>query len=225
MDFVRKNIHVAFVMTGDPERKQVWDYPLVALREAIVNAVCHRDYSDNSDIQLKIHEDRLTIWSPGGLPHGVTLSELFDPNHSSKPRNKLIAQVFYEVELIERYGSGIGRMLSACEAAGLPPPQFEEKFGGFLVIFQRDAVTVESLRQLGLNARQVKAVMYIKEKGKITNTAYQRLNAVSKRTATRDLTELTNKGVIEQVGTTGKGTAYVLTGQRGQKGVKKGSSA
>jgi ATP-dependent DNA helicase RecG len=217
MDFIRKNINVAFVMTGSPQRKQVWDYPIPALREAVINAVCHRDYSENTDIQLKIHDDRLTIWSPGGLPHGVTLSELFDPNHSSKPRNKLIAQVFYEVELIERYGSGIGRILSACEAAGLPRPEFEEKFGGFLVIFRRDIYTEEYLRELGLNERQIKAVGSIKQKGKITNKDYRERFGITDRTALRDLTALCEKGILEKVGQTGRNTEYILVTRKSDK--------
>ncbi|MDO8886080.1 helix-turn-helix domain-containing protein [Candidatus Oleimmundimicrobium sp.] len=215
MDFIRKNTNVRFVMTGRPAREEVWDYPLESLREAVVNAVCHRDYADNSDIQLKIHDNRLTIWNPGGLPPGMTIEELYNPNHSSKLRNKLIGQIFYDVGLIERYGSGIQKIIDACKKAGLPTPVFEEKFGGFLVIFNKDIYTEEYLVKLGLNERQIKAALYVKEKGRITNKEYQELVNTTKKTASRDLVDLVEKDVFDQVGTTGKGTYYLLKETKG----------
>ena len=219
MDFIRKNTNVRFVITGKPTRDEVWDYPLDALREAVVNAICHRDYADNSDIQLKIHDNRFTIWNPGGLVPGMTIEELYNPNHSSKLRNKLIAQIFYDIELIERYGSGIQRIIDACRNAGLPPPVFEERFGGFLVIFKKDIYTEEYLKGLGINERQIKAVIYTKEKGRITNKEYQEMYGIKKRQASEDLKDLQDKKIFERVGTTGKGTYYTLKGAaKGRKG-------
>jgi hypothetical protein len=118
MDFLKKHTNVRFIITGKPRRDQVWDYPLEALRAAVVNAICHRDYGDTADIQIKVFDDHIRIWNPGFLPHGVTIEDLYRRTHASKPRNKLIAQVFYDLEIIERYGSGIQRMLDACRAAG-----------------------------------------------------------------------------------------------------------
>ena len=135
VQFMEKNLHVRFEITGKPQRKEVWDYPLPALREAVTNAICHRDYGDVADIQIKIFEDALQVWSPGGLPCGMTIEALLDPGHSSKPRNKLIAQVFYDLGLIERYGSGIHRILDECRNAGLPEPLFENFSGGFRIKF------------------------------------------------------------------------------------------
>ncbi|NQE44576.1 hypothetical protein C5S31_00965 [ANME-1 cluster archaeon GoMg2] len=209
MDFIRKNINVRFVITGKPQREEIWEYPLDALREAIINAICHRDYADNADIQIKIYDDRITIWNPGGLLPGMTIEELYDPNHSSKPRNKLIAQTFYDVGLIERYGSGIQRIMNACKSSNLPMPVFEEKFGGFLVIFHKDIYTEEYLKELELNERQIKAVMYVREKGKITNREYQELNTVSNKTAYLELSNVVNKDVFISEGT-GKQVRYVL---------------
>jgi ATP-dependent DNA helicase RecG len=141
MDFIKKHINVRFVITGKPQRDQIWDYPLEALREAVVNAICHRDYSATADIQIKVFDDHVRIWSPGLLPYGVTLEDLYRRTHASKPRNKLIAQVFYDLEIIERYGSGIQRILDACAAAGLPEPTFGESTGGLVVIFRKAAKT------------------------------------------------------------------------------------
>lgn len=68
MDFIRKNIKVQFVITGKPAREEKWDYPLEALREAVINAACHRDYTAPSNIEVHIYDNELTIWNPGGLP-------------------------------------------------------------------------------------------------------------------------------------------------------------
>ncbi len=133
--FIKKNMHVRFEITGNPQRKEIWDYPLPALREAVVNAIVHRDYGDTADIQIKMFEDALQIWSPGFLPYNVTVGDLFDPEHTSKPRNKLIAQTFYDLGLIERYGSGIQRILDACIEENLPTPIFENFSGGFRIKF------------------------------------------------------------------------------------------
>ena len=96
MDFIRKNINVRFVMTGKPEREQIWEYPLEALREAVINAVCHRDYTAPSNTEVRIYDDRLIVWSPGGLPFGITIEDLYK-SHSSVLRNKGIGEVFYDI--------------------------------------------------------------------------------------------------------------------------------
>ena len=209
MDFIRKNINVEFVMTGRPQRDQIWDYPLEALREALINAICHRDYTIFSNIEVRIYDDKLIISSPGFLPYGITLEELYRP-HSSTLRNKGLAEVLYDTELIERWGSGIEKIQQHCLDAGLPEPIFEE-YQGFQVVFRKDVYDEEYLLSLNLNERQIKAVMYVKEKGQITNKEYQEVCATSNRTASRDLVHLVSAGLLEQIGITGKGTVYILT--------------
>jgi len=213
MNFIRKNINVGFVMTGKPAREQIWDYPLDALREAVINAACHRDYVISSNTEVRIYDDKLIVWSPGGLPLGITIEELYKP-HSSVLRNKGIGGIFYDIGWIEQWGSGIDKMRKACVKAGLPEPQLEE-YQGFRVIFRKDIYTEEYLRDLGLNERQMKAVMYVKEKGKITNKEYQELVDTTKKTASRDLVDLVGKDIFNQTGTTGKGTFYTLKGDKG----------
>ena len=87
----------------------------------------------------------------------------------------------------------------------------QEQDGGFIITLFKNNLTEEQLIKLGLNARQTKAVLFVKEKGKISNADYQELFSVSKATATRDLTELLDKfGLLEKVGQTGAGTSYIL---------------
>ncbi len=207
MDFIRKNINVQFVMTGRPAREQIWDYPLEALREALINAVCHRDYTIPSNTDLRIYDDKLIVWSPGGLPFGITMEDLYKP-HSSVLRNKGIGGIFYDMGWIEQWGSGIDKMRNTCTKAGIPEPQFEE-YQGFRVVFRKDIYTEEYLHNLGLNDRQIKAVMYVKEKGKITNKEYQELNAVSNKTAYLELSGIVEKGVLMVEGS-GRKVSYAL---------------
>jgi ATP-dependent DNA helicase RecG len=215
MDFIRKNINVKFVMTGKPAREEVWDYPLEALREAVINAVCHRDYTVPSNTEVRIYDDKLIVWNPGGLPLGLTVEDLYKP-HPSILRNKGIGGIFYDMGLIEQWGSGIDKMRMACEKAGIPGPKFEEH-QGFRAVFRKDIYTEENLQKLGLNERQIKAVMYVKEKGKITNKEYQGVCNISERTATRDLSNLVSLGLFMQIGVTGKGTEYILTRHKDAK--------
>ncbi len=211
MNFIKKHISVKYEFEGTPRRREVWEYPLNALREAVINTIVHKDYSMSSHATVEIYDDRIQIWNPGKLPPGLTIQDLYNPEHKSIIRNKLIAQVFYDIGFIEKYGSGTGRIIISCKEHGLPEPEFKESSGGFSVTFRKDIYTEKYLIELGLNERQIKSVLYIKEKKKITNLNHQKLNMVSRQTATRDLEEMTKKEVIVKKGTVGKGTYYVLS--------------
>lgn len=193
------------------QRREVWDYPLEALREALVNALVHRDYFEPSaDIQIRVYDDRVVIANPGSLPEQLTVEELRREGHRSILRNPLLAQALYYSELVERWGTGTTRMIEACRRQGLPEPEFYADGGLFQVTFASAPYTEERLRKLDLSERQVKAVLWTREKGRITNGEYQELGGVSRRTATRELSDLVSRGILEQVGRTGKGTVYVL---------------
>jgi ATP-dependent DNA helicase RecG len=105
------------------------------------------------------------------------------------------------------------KIVNSCKAAGLPTPTLEEDMGGFMVKLFKDRFTEEQLQKLGLNERQIKAVLYVKEKGKITNSEYQTLNSTTAKTAFRDLEELLNNSVFRQKGEN-KGAYYELDNVR-----------
>lgn len=192
------------------QRREVWEYPLVALREALVNALIHRDYSDPGDVQVRVHDDSLEIFSPGGLPFGMTVEALRTEGHLSRPRNPLLAQAFYLASLVERWGSGTTRMIQACRDQGLPEPELLEVAGGFKVVFRKDRVTRASLQAAGLNERQVELMVWLsQEVRRVTNAGYQALMGVPRRTAVRDLSELVERGLLERVGS-GRATTYRL---------------
>ena len=147
--FVQRNIRCAIVVSGKAEHDRFWEYPLDGLREALANAVCHRDYGQPNDIQVKVFEDRIVIVNPGALPFDMSVEELEDPDHVSRPRNKLVAQAFYDMHIIEHYGSGIRRIKNACDENGSPYPVLKNGNGEFCIKFP--ARTKESIAKLGID--------------------------------------------------------------------------
>jgi predicted HTH transcriptional regulator len=124
LHFVRRNTATGMVVEG-AVRRDVPAVPPIALREAVVNAVVHADYSQTgSPIRVAVFADRVEIENPGPLPFGVTLAEV--RRGVSKLRNRVVGRVFHELGLIENWGSGIDRMTRACEEMGLPAPELEE---------------------------------------------------------------------------------------------------
>ncbi len=119
---------------------------------------------------------------------------------------------------VEEVGTGTNRIINWCKEWELPEPEFGISGSSLFARFRKDILTEEYLREIGLNERQIKAVFYVKEKGKITNKEYRKMCNTSERTATRDLTDLVVRDILEQIGITGKGTSYTLkTPQRRQR--------
>ncbi len=205
---IKKHISVRYVIE-DIQRKDVWEYPLSAIREACINALIHRDYIDSGEIQIKIYDDHIWFWNPGKLPEGLSL-EILRKEHPSKPRNKLLAMVFYYAGLIERWGTGTTRIISLCKEQGLPEPEFKEEFGGFSVVFWKDIYNEQHLRKMGLNERQIKAVSFAKAHGNITISDFSRIiRDVSEKTLYRDLQDLVKRGILKAEGEK-KGRKYTL---------------
>lgn len=191
------------------QRIETTEYPYEAIREVLLNAIVHRQYL-GAPIQISIYDDKLLIWNYGTLPEDLTLEDL-KKKHTSHPRNPFLADVFFKGGLIESWGRGTLKIISECKAAGLPEPETKVMSGGIAVTIFKDIYNEKQLKKFDLNERQLKAVMYVKGFGEITNKIYQELCDVSKATATRDLTELIDeKNLFEKVGITGAGTVYVL---------------
>lgn len=189
-------------------RNDTLEYPELVLREAISNAVVHREYI-GAHIQIKIFPDKIIIWNEGTLPSPLTVSDL-KIIHPSRPRNELLADVFFKAGLIETWGRGTLKMVEVCKEEGLREPVYAEEFGGFSVKLAKDVLSLSTLSDYNLNERQMTALKHIKEKHKITNKQYQQLNDVSKGTATKELAAMVNSDLLEKVGTRGAGTFYRL---------------
>lgn len=193
------------------------EYPREAVREALVNAVIHRDYSlVGQGIRVFVFDDRIEVHSPGTLLPEITLEEIRQLKSRSVLRNRTIVEVFRDLGgFIEKLGTGIRRMTAAMEQHGLPRPQFEELSGEFVVTligpgekFMQEATPAWTQ---GLNERQIKAMGYVSQHGRVTNREYQELCGVSRSTAKKELQTLVMRGLLQQQGT-GRYAHYVLAG-------------
>ena len=190
-------------------RVETYEYPKDAIREAVHNAIAHKDYTGATPIQISVYKDKIMIWNYGQLPENWTI-ETLQEKHSSVPYNPDISNAFFRIGYIEAWGRGIRKMNEQCAEAGLPLPLYYYKSSGFWVEFRKDIYHSEYLKNIGLNDRQIKAVLYVKEKKKITNKNYQELNDCSRATANRDLTELVQKDILLFNDIVGAGANYQL---------------
>ncbi len=189
-------------------RKDIPEYPEEAVREAIVNAVAHRDYSHfvrGSYIQIRLFADRLEIQSPGGLYGNVTEENI---EEEQSTRNRILMRLMEDLHLVENRGSGIRTMIRTFNKANLEPPYFQDKRTSFWVIFRNHTLitpkAIEWLKQfarLPLNDRQRLALIYLQYRHQITNSEYQRLNCVDSVTSNRELRSLVQCDLVEQKNT------------------------
>ena len=125
LNFIHKHINKHFLITGNAQRQEIWEYPLEAIREIVLNMIVHRDYRASTDSTIKIFQDRIEFFNPGALPTDLSLEDILSGRSASNPRNKQIASIFKEAGIIEKYGSGIKRVRQAMQEAGAREPIFE----------------------------------------------------------------------------------------------------
>jgi ATP-dependent DNA helicase RecG len=207
--FMLKNIRTAHIPNGF--RTQIrTEYPIGALKEAIINAVVHRDYHGGESILLRMFDDRIEIWNPGGLLRPLTIEQLKELTYKPKSRNETIASVFSRKNLMDKRGTGVLRMNSSCDEWDLPHPEFKEQSGYFGIIFKNPQYYTKTPEiKVELNERQKKAISLIETKGEITRKEYMNLNKVSNKTAYIDLRFLVKEKILKVVGK-GRGTKYVF---------------
>lgn len=188
------------------------------IREAVVNAVAHRDYTSAGAVQISVFADRVEVWNPGALPAPLTTESLRHP-HGSIARNPRVCEVLFLARFVEKFGTGTLMMIRESLAHNLPEPDFAQRGGEFTITLWRDWLTATVITQLNLNDRQRQALLIAKKNERLSNLDYQKTFSVSKPTASRDLEDMVRKGVLEKIGITGKGTYYILE----RKGLTKGS--
>jgi ATP-dependent DNA helicase RecG len=191
------------------EREELTEYPRFAVREALVNAVAHRDYRiQGRRIEIRMYADRLEIISPGGLPGYMTLDNLVEEHFSRNPR---LVNGLYQWGYIEELGLGIDQMIEEMVQSGHPPPQFKATSHLFTVTLsnkQERAAAPKWTRIM--NERQARALTFIRENGSITNREYRTLCPdVTPETLRLDLVDLVERGVLLKIGSK-KGTHYIL---------------
>jgi ATP-dependent DNA helicase RecG len=198
--FIQKHsMHASEIRTL--RRKEQWSVPLVAIREAVINAVAHADYSQRgSPIRIAIFDDRIEIENPGLIPFNLTLEDLYQG--ISKLRNPVIGRVLHELKLIERWGSGIKRMVKACLDAGLDKPLLEEIGIHFRVTFFTKQTHVSSARKIDGIDKAIQIALK-KSEGLSTQQIAEKINRTSRATRLR-LIALIERGFVVDIGTSTK---------------------
>lgn len=182
-------------------RQERLPYPPEAIREALLNAIMHKDYF-GGPVFVWVYDDRLVFFNEGPLIEGLTTTDLQQP-HTSRRRNPTLAMAMFRGGLVETWGRGTLKIISECRSWGLPDPLFEDKQGGVWVTLFADRYQEALLRKAGLTDRQIRAIESTKQHGRITNAVYQRLNACSRNTASAELKQLVQEGWLRQQGTKG----------------------
>jgi ATP-dependent DNA helicase RecG len=205
IDFVKRHISMNVIISGKAARDEIWEYPLEALREAIINAIVHRDYSDAGNVQIRIFDTKIEIWSPGFLPKELDISKL--PSESrSIPKNRLIASVFKYKNLIESWGSGFQRMFDACKKNNIKSPSLEQKAGAFVITFYKNI----SSGIVSSEKSSEKILDFIKENNKISAQELADLLGLSSRAVEKHLARLKKEGFLERVGSAKSGYWKIL---------------
>jgi ATP-dependent DNA helicase RecG len=208
--FLRENLPVAGrVVPNLFERIDDPLYPPVALREALANAFCHRDYSiGGGSVGVAIYQDRLEITSSGTLHFGLTAEKLFEP-HESLPWNPLIARVFYRRGIIETWGRGTLKMAELTQKAGLPRPEIEEQAGCVVVRFRPSKYIPPQQVKQDLTERQRQVLQLLSERPGIGRKEIQQTLNLDVNELKSDLQRLRGLGLIRQSGK-GRGTVLYL---------------
>ena len=190
------------------QRVEKGEYPVAALREMVLNALVHRTYM-GSMVQLRVYDNKITLWNEGNLPEGMEIESL-KRHHISRPRNPIIADICFKAGYIDSWGRGTLKIINSCKEAGLPEPTITALDGGILVTLFKDKYSIEQLKALGLSERQIRVIEFVKKNKKITNKDFQLLSEISDATASRDLKALMELGLLKVSESKGSSTFYEL---------------
>jgi predicted HTH transcriptional regulator len=223
VDFVKRNTRHPVRIVG-LNRIVLDEYPEEAVREAIVNAIAHRNYEDRArSILVEVFFDRIVISSPGLPPKPLTLAKLRRGKYRPCSRNPVLAQCLASLKLMEQRGSGLGRMKAAMLDHGLDVPEFDSEDGYFQLTLRGPAEDLERLRippskdagfispavEHTLNERQKKMIALLIQGQELTSRKCQELFGISGPTAAADFQTLMEAGLARKVGK-GRSTRYVL---------------
>ena len=225
-NFILNHINLGATING-LYRKELYEIPEVAIREALVNAVIHRDYVHRGrDIKIGVYDDIVNIVSPGSLPNNITMEDIF--NGRSESRNRVLANIFKELGLIEQWGSGIGRIVNTCKEYSLPTPKIEEEndFMNIEIVRKKEIPVNQSTEKQSITAdygrlrpitadydrlseEEKQLLLYLLDNNQIVRKQAVELLNIGE-TKTKDLfNELLNKQLIERKGK-GRATYYTL---------------
>jgi len=201
----------AWIESGKLERQEKWLYPPKAIREALANAIAHRDYRTTSKVQVRLFDDRIEFWNPGHLPQGWT-PETLKQTHESKPVNPAISKAFFWIKYAEEVGTGTNKIILWCKEWGLPEPDFEYAGSSLVVTLRKTKITDAYLTQFDLGGRERKIIEYINANKRIYSAEIQKMFEISRETAGQLLKRLMGLKLIDRRGV-GRATFYTLRGR------------
>jgi ATP-dependent DNA helicase RecG len=184
--------------------------PEPALREAVLNAIVHKDYAGGTPIQISVYADKLLVWNPGQLPDKWTVSNL-KAKHPSRPFNPDVANAFFRAGMIEAWGRGIERMFDACRAAKIPEPGLRYEPSGLWLEFsfpqQRGGKTTQETAQ---QTTQEKILTLLASDPSITRRELASQIGLTPDGIKYHLAKMTSAGLIQHVGPTKAGHWVIL---------------
>lgn len=190
--YILENIHTGMRVEG-LYRVDVPEIDKEAFREAIINAFCHRDYYLYDSVNIAIFKDRLEVRSPGLLYGGLTVEKIMQAEVSER-RNELLAEMFHQIHFIEKWGRGIGLMLSK-----EPDTSFKEVGRQFIVVFKRKNVVSEKVTEK-VTENQQKILSLIEKNKNITVVELAHLIRISRKSVLENIAKLKRKGVLKRIG-------------------------
>lgn len=206
MAFIEKKIDKS-IEIKEIQREEKYEYPLKVVREAIVNAITHRDYFSKDAVQIYLFDDRIEITNPGSIPSSLP-KEMFGT--LSVQRNPILYRFLRDMGFVEGLGTGIPRMKNAMRKHGLNDPEFLFTESFFRIVLRNKKGLKKPIKKVkDLTLRQQRAIEYIKKHGSIKAKKYTEINKVSTATAVNDLNKLIDFGFIKKVGQY-KGAYYIL---------------
>jgi ATP-dependent DNA helicase RecG len=186
--------------------KVIPEYPEIAIRETVINAIVHTDYAiTGMSIRVGIYDDRIEFSNPGSLPFGISMEHIF--SGISKLRNRVVGRVFHELRLIEQWGTGISRIKETCHHAKLPEPRFEELGTSFRV-----TLFSGTTQQVSQRSWELKLVEYLQIHQEISSKQAADLWGISERGARMKLKTLIEEKIITKIATNPNDpqTVYIL---------------
>lgn len=220
-NYIKSNIHWRVEFTGTLQRAEIPEIPIDAIREALLNSFCHKDYASGQSNEVAIYKDRVEIYNPGTFPEGYEPRDFIERSERPIRRNPKIARTLYFSKDIESFGTGLKRIADTCDAAGVRY-EFKKMKSGFVVCFYRsdekndkstDKVRISTdkvrINIDNLTPTQVKLVEFLLENRKITNKEVQQLLGVKDSRALKILKELIDIGVLIKMGKL-KSSYYIL---------------
>ena len=220
-NYIKKTIRWRVEFGHGLQRKEIPEVPIDAIREALFNSYCHKDFRASQNNEVAVFKDRIEIYNPGTFPEGLTPQDFIERSERSVHRNPLLAQILYYPKDIESFGTGLRRIATACQEADVKV-EFQMLKMGFAVVFERfnkevdylgrvvtDKMSDMSDKMSDINSKEIIIFNYLKTNAFITNKNVCELLSISTATARRLLQSMVKKGLIAIEGEN-KGRRYKL---------------